>query len=95
MGKVHGSLSRAGKVRNQTPKVDKQEKQKQPKGRAHVCKALRSADLFPALYRSVSATTVDLSTPPLLPTASVFPPTASPSVPSVLRLRLARTSKTF
>ena len=35
MGKVHGSLSRAGKVRNQTPKVDKQEKQKQPKGRAH------------------------------------------------------------
>jgi small subunit ribosomal protein S30e len=25
MGKVHGSLSRAGKVRNQTPKVAKQE----------------------------------------------------------------------
>ncbi len=25
-GKVHGSLSRAGKVKNQTPKVPKQEK---------------------------------------------------------------------
>ncbi|KAG2374765.1 hypothetical protein C9374_010509 [Naegleria lovaniensis] len=24
MGKVHGSLARAGKVKNQTPKVDKQ-----------------------------------------------------------------------
>ncbi|KAL5497890.1 RPS30A [Sanghuangporus vaninii] len=31
---VHGSLARAGKVRSQTPKVDKQEKKKQPKGRA-------------------------------------------------------------
>lgn len=34
MGKVHGSLARAGKVRGQTPKVAKQEKKKQPKGRA-------------------------------------------------------------
>jgi ubiquitin/ribosomal protein S30 len=33
-GKVHGSLARAGKVRNQTPKVEKQEKKKQPRGRA-------------------------------------------------------------
>ena len=33
-GKVHGSLARAGKVRGQTPKVPKQEKKKQPKGRA-------------------------------------------------------------
>jgi len=34
-GKVHGSLARAGKVKGQTPKVDKQEKQKKiPKGRA-------------------------------------------------------------
>ena len=31
MGKVHGSLARAGKVKSQTPKVEKQEK---PKGRA-------------------------------------------------------------
>ena len=33
-GKVHGSLARAGKVRNQTPKVEKQEKKKTCKGRA-------------------------------------------------------------
>ncbi|CAI5514755.1 unnamed protein product [Closterium sp. Naga37s-1] len=35
MSKVHGSLARAGKVRGQTPKVEKQDKKKQPKGRAH------------------------------------------------------------
>ncbi|KAK9826936.1 hypothetical protein WJX74_000664 [Apatococcus lobatus] len=34
MGKVHGSLARAGKVRGQTPKVPKQDKKKLPKGRA-------------------------------------------------------------
>ncbi|KAL1956387.1 hypothetical protein VTO42DRAFT_7370 [Malbranchea cinnamomea] len=34
MGKVHGSLARAGKVKSQTPKVEPQEKPKQPKGRA-------------------------------------------------------------
>ncbi|CDK26381.1 unnamed protein product [Kuraishia capsulata CBS 1993] len=34
-GKVHGSLARAGKVKSQTPKVDKQEKPKQPRGRAY------------------------------------------------------------
>ncbi|ODV98282.1 hypothetical protein PACTADRAFT_38238, partial [Pachysolen tannophilus NRRL Y-2460] len=34
-GKVHGSLARAGKVKSQTPKVEKQEKPKQPKGRAY------------------------------------------------------------
>ncbi len=33
-GKVHGSLARAGKVRNQTPKVEKQEKKKKTTGRA-------------------------------------------------------------
>ena len=31
-GKVHGSLARAGKVRAQTPKVDKQEKKKKKCG---------------------------------------------------------------
>jgi small subunit ribosomal protein S30e len=31
---VHGSLARAGKVRNQTPKVAKQEKKKLATGRA-------------------------------------------------------------
>lgn len=33
-GKVHGSLARAGKVRNQTPKKEKAEKKKTVKGRA-------------------------------------------------------------
>ena len=33
-GKVHGSLARAGKVRNQTPKVEAQEKKKRVTGRA-------------------------------------------------------------
>ena len=33
MGKVHGSLARAGKVKNQTPKVAKKEKKKVPVGR--------------------------------------------------------------
>ncbi|GAW26374.1 putative ribosomal protein S30 [Rosellinia necatrix] len=34
MGKVHGSLARAGKVKSQTPKVERAEKAKTPKGRA-------------------------------------------------------------
>jgi small subunit ribosomal protein S30e len=35
MGKVHGSLARAGKVKGQTPKVEKQEDKKVlPRGRA-------------------------------------------------------------
>eukprot|EP00994_Dinema_validum_P007602 NODE_6372_length_361_cov_278.589744_g5651_i0.p2 GENE.NODE_6372_length_361_cov_278.589744_g5651_i0~~NODE_6372_length_361_cov_278.589744_g5651_i0.p2 ORF type:complete len:69 (+),score=22.58 NODE_6372_length_361_cov_278.589744_g5651_i0:60-266(+) len=35
MGKVHGSLARAGKVKGQTPKVPKQESaKKKPCGRA-------------------------------------------------------------
>ena len=34
LGKVHGSLARAGKVRAQTPKVEKQEKRKKKRGRA-------------------------------------------------------------
>merc|ERR1711872_648747 len=33
-GKVHGSLSRAGKVKGQTPKVEKKEKKKDKTGRA-------------------------------------------------------------
>merc|ERR1739847_132988 len=32
-GKVHGSLARAGKVKGQTPKVDKQDKRKKKTGR--------------------------------------------------------------
>jgi len=34
MGKVHGSLAQAGKVRSNTPKVAKQEKKKEARGRA-------------------------------------------------------------
>jgi len=34
MGKVHGSLARAGKVKGQTPKAAKKEKSKTPRGRA-------------------------------------------------------------
>ena len=34
VGKVHGSLARAGKVKGQTPKVEKQEKKKKKTGRA-------------------------------------------------------------
>ncbi|EAL70562.1 40S ribosomal protein S30 [Dictyostelium discoideum AX4] len=34
MGKVHGGLNRAGKVRNATPKKDKEEKRKPKVGRA-------------------------------------------------------------
>uniref|UniRef100_A0A1E1XT02 Putative 40s ribosomal protein s30 n=1 Tax=Amblyomma sculptum TaxID=1581419 RepID=A0A1E1XT02_AMBSC len=33
-GKVHGSLARAGKVKGQAPKVEKQEKKKKKTGRA-------------------------------------------------------------
>ncbi len=34
-GKVHGSLARAGKVKSQTPKVEKTDKKKKARGRAH------------------------------------------------------------
>ncbi|KAG8981358.1 hypothetical protein FRB94_011218 [Tulasnella sp. JGI-2019a] len=36
MGKVHGSLARAGKVKSQTPKVEPQEKAKKKTGRAYM-----------------------------------------------------------
>lgn len=35
MGKVHGSLARAGKVKGQTPKVEPQDKKRKPRGRAY------------------------------------------------------------
>ena len=38
MGKVHGSLAQAGKVRNNTPKVQKMEKPKPVRGRARIRK---------------------------------------------------------
>jgi small subunit ribosomal protein S30e len=41
-GKVHGSLARAGKVKGQMPKVEKQDKKKGVKGRAKMrCDAAR------------------------------------------------------
>jgi small subunit ribosomal protein S30e len=50
MGKVHGSLARAGKVKSQTPKVEKQEKEKAPTGRA------KKRELYN--HRFVNVTTV-------------------------------------
>ena len=38
MGKVHGSLAQAGKVRSNTPKVPKTEKAKPVRGRANLRK---------------------------------------------------------
>ena len=38
MGKVHGSLAQAGKVRSNTPKVSKMEKPKPVRGRARIRK---------------------------------------------------------
>jgi small subunit ribosomal protein S30e len=35
MGKQHGTLAKAGKVRKQTPKVAKMEKARKPRGRAY------------------------------------------------------------
>ncbi|KAL0010218.1 hypothetical protein SO802_005326 [Lithocarpus litseifolius] len=58
MGKVHGSLARAGKVRGQTPKVAKQDKKKKPRGRAHkrmqYNRRFVTAGLFITLYLSLS-----------------------------------------
>lgn len=33
---MHGSLARAGKVKGQTPKVEKAEKKRAPRGRAYM-----------------------------------------------------------
>lgn len=57
MGKVHGSLARAGKVRNQTPKVAKQvclpviESSKHP-NRAIIRAGVRSLSVLPTLVRA-------------------------------------------
>jgi len=46
-GKVHGSLARAGKVRAQTPKVDKQEKRKKKRALlSHHCRAIHHIQLL-------------------------------------------------
>uniref|UniRef100_A0A671T476 Ubiquitin-like protein FUBI n=1 Tax=Sinocyclocheilus anshuiensis TaxID=1608454 RepID=A0A671T476_9TELE len=46
-GKVHGSLARAGKVRGQTPKVDKQEKKKKKTGRRRIQYNRRFVNVVP------------------------------------------------
>ena len=48
MGKVHGSLSSAGKVRNQTPKIEKKEKKRPVTGRA------RRRTVFRRRYAKIS-----------------------------------------
>ncbi|BDD60019.1 hypothetical protein MPDQ_002300 [Monascus purpureus] len=50
MGKVHGSLARAGKVKSATPKVEKEEHPKTPKGRAH------KRDLYTRRFVNVTMT---------------------------------------
>ena len=45
-GKVHGSLARAGKVKGQMPKVEKQDKKKGVKGRAK----MRCVEIFTLLF---------------------------------------------
>ena len=64
-GKVHGSLARAGKVRGQTPKVQKQDKKKQPKGRA--MKRIKYNRRFVNVGESTMRFNVPLSRPLGLP----------------------------
>jgi len=40
MGKVHGSLARAGKVKGQTPKVEPTDKKKKPRGLFICCSTI-------------------------------------------------------
>ena len=63
---MHGSLARAGKVRGQTPKVAKQDKKKQPKGRA--MKRIKYNRRF------VNVVVVACDTPFTCPTVVPFPP---------------------
>merc|ERR1712243_130365 len=46
-GKVHGSLARAGKVRGQTPKVDKQEKKKTGRAKRRIHYNRRFVNVVP------------------------------------------------
>ena len=65
MGKVHGSLARAGKVRNQTPKVEKQEKKKRAAGRAK--KRIQYNRRF------LNVVTGGKSSPTAMPTSALHP----------------------
>lgn len=55
-GKVHGSLARAGKVKGQTPKVDKQDTKKAKTGRAKRRMQVR----HPLLTQSVRASICEI-----------------------------------
>lgn len=75
MGKVHGSLARAGKVKSQTPKVEKQESELEEAGRSRiqeadvVCVVQRLSDPRDEQRRGPSSFD-DSSTSPPLPVAS-------------------------
>lgn len=64
MGKVHGSLARAGKVKGQTPKIDKIEKKKQPRGRCVYHGVVRSGVawcVFCLLYYNIDSWFIHLT----------------------------------
>jgi small subunit ribosomal protein S30e len=51
MGKVHGSLSRAGKVRNQTKKSTKKIKSKRKTGRAKIRIKFKKSKVIGSIFR--------------------------------------------
>ncbi|KAJ7701761.1 ribosomal protein S30-domain-containing protein, partial [Mycena rosella] len=67
---VHGSLARAGKVKSQTPKVEKQEKKKTPKGRAKkrilYNRRFVNVTTLPGGKRRMSVTFLSPASPPLV-----------------------------
>ena len=71
MGKVHGSLARAGKVRGQTPKVAKQDKKKLPTGRAIKSLKVRR----PVTIRALGSIPASPGTSPI---ATLTPPVLLP-----------------
>ena len=79
MGKVHGSLARAGKVRGQTPKVAKQDKKKLPKGRA--IKRLKVRRI-PLRFRALGSIPASPGTSPI---ATLTPPVLLPDRPQYNR----------
>merc|ERR1739848_492043 len=74
-GKVHGSLARAGKVKGQTPKVDKQEKKKSYPSQA-ACKALigSTSEIMTRHPKPLKDCADPLPTSPYPATKATFPP---------------------
>jgi len=89
-GKVHGSLTRAGKVKNQTPKVEKQEK-----GKSHVGRAKVSTFSLISWCRRDKFTTEDMSMLFLLPVPRSKAPTLLLLVKLVLLPLLLRKNRVF